>query len=294
MFTKLLELLKRAGSGARKSEASTFVSSGKPNGADELPRQLLSALGGQDNVLNLDACTTRLRVRVAENGQVDKERLRQLGALGVWEMDHDEVHVLLGARSDAIKSQMQAMVAERALNEDSFSVQTADQQVIDKNKAEGDIIVSPADGELLDLSSVPDSFFSRRMIGDGFAVLPSSGRILSPVGGTVLTVFPGKHAVGILSEAGIEILVHIGVNTVKLKGHGFNVCVAEGDRVAPGQPILEVDLEDVKKHAASIITPVVFMNLPGEAAVQLLKPGTVRAGEPSIIRIMARGSQIFK
>lgn len=294
MFTRLLELLKRAGSGIRKSEASTYDSSGKTNGSDELPRQLFSALGGQENVLNLNACTTRLRVRVAEAGQVNKERLRQLGALGVWEMDHDEIHVLLGARSDAIKSQMQAIVAESALNEDSFSEPTANQQINHGNQTNGEIIVSPADGELLDLSSVPDSFFSRRMIGDGFAILPSSGRILSPVGGTVLTVFPGRHAVGILSEAGIEILVHIGVNTVKLKGQGFNVCVAEGDHVAAGQLILEVDLEDVKKHAASIITPVVFMNLPGEAAVQLLAPGTVRAGEPSIIRIMARGNQIFK
>jgi len=294
MFTRLLELLKRAGSGVRKSGASTSDSSGKPNESDELPRQLLSALGGQKNVWNLDACTTRLRVRVAENGQVNKERLRQLGALGVWEMDHDEIHVLLGARSDAIKSQMQAIVAQSAPNEDSFGEQAANRQINHRNEAAGEIIVSPADGELLDLSSVPDSFFSRRMIGDGFAILPSSGRILSPVGGIVLTVFPGKHAVGILSEAGIEILVHIGVNTVKLKGQGFNVCVAEGDRVVAGQLILEVDLADVEQHAASIITPVVFMNLPGEAAVQLLAPGTVRAGEPSIIRITARGSQIFK
>ena len=108
-------------------------------------------------------------------------------------------------------------------------------------------IVSPVDGELMDISHVPDPVFAERMTGDGFAVLPHNGTIVSPVNGTVFNVFPSKHAVGIMSDGGKEVLVHIGVNTVKLKGQGFDVLVQEGELVTTGQPIMQVDLSYVKE-----------------------------------------------
>lgn len=146
-------------------------------------------------------------------------------------------------------------------------------------------IVMPVNGELLDITNVPDPVFAEKMTGDGFAILPHDGTITSPVYGKVFNVFPSKHAVGIMSDGGKEVLVHIGVNTVKLKGQGFNVLVQEGDLVSAGQPIMEVDLEYVKANAPSIISPVIFTNLPEGSTVTLKKSGVLKVGEQPIIEI---------
>ncbi|MNI64534.1 PTS system glucose-specific EIICBA component [compost metagenome] len=143
----------------------------------------------------------------------------------------------------------------------------------------------PANGELMDITKVPDPVFSEKMTGDGFAFLPYDGTIVSPVYGKVFNVFPSKHAVGIMSDGGKEVLVHIGVNTVKLKGQGFKVLVNEGDLVSAGQPIMEVDLDYVKEHAPSIISPIIFSNLPEGSVVELKKSGKLKSGEGDIITI---------
>ncbi len=254
---------------------------------DELPGKILDAFGGQQNISSLDACITRLRIQVKEPKEVDKAQLKALGASGVLEVGNN-IQAIFGTRSDTIKSQMQDIIAGRTPRPTPPSVDnepvkaTAEGQV---NVLAEEMIVAPAEGELLNISEVPDPVFSQKMTGDGFAILPSNGTIASPVNGKVFNVFPSKHAIGIMSEAGKEILVHVGVNTVKLKGQGFNVLVAEGDDVMAGQPILEVDLEYVKANAPSIITPIIFSNLPEGAAVTLKKSGTVKAGEGDIISI---------
>ncbi|MEW4370863.1 glucose-specific PTS transporter subunit IIBC [Paenibacillus kandeliae] len=254
---------------------------------DELPGKILDAFGGQENISSLDACITRLRIQVKEPKSVDKGQLKALGASGVLEVGNN-IQAIFGTRSDTIKSQMQDIIAGRTPRPTPPSVDnepvkgTAEEQV---NIMAEEMIVAPADGELLSITEVPDPVFSQKMTGDGFAILPSNGKIASPVNGKVFNVFPSKHAIGIMSETGKEILVHVGVNTVKLKGQGFNVLVAEGDDVMAGQPILEVDLEYVKANAPSIITPVIFSNLPEGATVTLKKSGTVKGGEGDIISI---------
>lgn len=272
------------------SEETANVSAGAGT-AGELPQNILTALGGRENISNLDACITRLRVQVNNVSNVDKDRLKNLGAAGVLEVGNN-IQAIFGTRSDTIKSQIQDIIAGRT----PVAAPAAAVELPEKNEAVSDaseaidvlneeVIVSPANGELQDISNVPDPVFSQRMTGDGFAVLPSDGNIVSPVNGTIFNVFPSKHAIGIMSEGGKEILVHIGVNTVKLKGQGFNVLVAEGDAVMAGQPILEVDLAYVQEHAPSIMTPVIFSNLPESAKVTLLKTGTVTAGEENIVSI---------
>lgn len=262
------------------------VSSGG-NSKDELPHNILEAFGGQENISSLDACITRLRIQVKEPKNVNKDRLKSLGASGVLEVGNN-VQAIFGTRSDTIKSQMQDIIAGRTprptpVTVDSVPAEgTAENQV---NILAEEVIVAPADGELMNISEVPDPVFSQKMTGDGFAVLPTNGTISSPVNGKVFNVFPSKHAIGIMSEAGKEILVHVGVNTVKLKGQGFTVLVAEGDDVMAGQPILEVDLEYVKANAPSIITPIIFSNLPEGATVTLHKTGNVKTGEGNIVTI---------
>ncbi|OAB29958.1 PTS glucose transporter subunit IICBA [Paenibacillus macquariensis subsp. defensor] len=253
---------------------------------EELPHNILEAFGGSSNIKHLDACITRLRIEVNDKASVNKNLLKQLGAAGVLEVGNN-VQAIFGTRSDTIKSQMQDIMAGRTPapvvieptpNEEKAAGESGDAIVVED-------IVMPVNGELMDLSHVPDAVFSQKMAGEGFAVLPHDGKINSPVYGKVFNVFPSKHAIGIMSDGGKEVLVHIGVNTVKLKGKGFNVLVQVGDLVSAGQPIMEVDLAYVKENAPSIISPIIFSNLPEGASVTLNKTGVMRAGEENIITI---------
>ncbi|MCH1639357.1 glucose-specific PTS transporter subunit IIBC [Paenibacillus timonensis] len=256
---------------------------------DDLPHNILSALGGQENIAHLDACITRLRVEVKDKGNVSKDTLKKLGASGVLEVGNN-IQAIFGTRSDTIKSQIADIMSGKApraavKTEDVKPAEVEQQAAQDGDAIIKEDIVMPVNGELMDISNVPDPVFSERMTGDGFAVLPHDGVICSPVYGKVFNVFPSKHAIGIMSDGGKEVLVHIGVNTVKLKGQGFNVLVNEGDLVAAGQPILEVDLDYVKEHAPSIISPIVFSNLPEGASVTLHKTGKLPKGEADIVSI---------
>jgi glucose PTS system EIICBA or EIICB component len=256
---------------------------------DDLPHNILSALGGQENIAHLDACITRLRVEVKDKGNVSKDTLKKLGASGVLEVGNN-IQAIFGTRSDTIKSQIADIMSGKApraavKTEDVKPAEVEQQAAQDGDAVINEDIVMPVNGELMDISNVPDPVFSERMTGDGFAVLPHDGVICSPVYGKVFNVFPSKHAIGIMSDGGKEVLVHIGVNTVKLKGQGFNVLVKEGDLVAAGQPILEVDLDYVKEHAPSIISPIVFSNLPEGASVTLHKTGKLPKGEADIVTI---------
>jgi len=261
---------------------------------DDLPHNILSALGGQENIVHLDACITRLRVEVKDKANVSKDQLKKLGASGVLEVGNN-IQAIFGTRSDTIKSQIAdimsgktpqpAAKSEAVKTEEVKPAEVEQQAAQDGDAIINEDIVMPVNGELMDISNVPDPVFSERMTGDGFAVLPHDGVIGSPVYGKVFNVFPSKHAIGIMSDGGKEVLVHIGVNTVKLKGQGFNVLVKEGDLVAAGQPILEVDLDYVKEHAPSIISPIVFSNLPEGASVKLNKTGKLSKGEADIVTI---------
>lgn len=255
---------------------------------DDLPRNILSALGGKENITHLDACITRLRVEVKDKAGVDKNRLKKLGASGVLEVGNN-VQAIFGTRSDTIKSQIQDVISGKTPSPTPVAATPKPEEEQQAGEAGEAIIkediVSPVNGELVDITEVPDAVFSQKMTGDGFAFLSDDGKIASPVYGKVFNVFPSKHAIGIMSDGGKEVLVHIGVNTVKLKGQGFTVLVEEGDLVAAGQPIMEVDLEYVKAHAPSVMSPVIFSNLPEGSSVTLKKPGKVSIGDKDIITI---------
>jgi glucose PTS system EIICBA or EIICB component len=148
-----------------------------------------------------------------------------------------------------------------------------------------DIFVSPIKGEIKPITDVPDAVFSGKMMGDGFAIVPSEGTIVSPVDGKIVNLFPTKHALGLLSDSGREILIHVGIDTVNLKGQGFETLVKENDRVEKGQPLLKVDLDFVKENAPSIMTPIVFTNLAEGEAVVINKTGSVDLKEEDIITI---------
>ncbi|MFB4164650.1 PTS glucose transporter subunit IIA [Alteribacillus sp. JSM 102045] len=150
------------------------------------------------------------------------------------------------------------------------------------------VIASPANGKFVDLTDVPDPTFSEKMMGDGFAVEPSEGKIVSPVDGKVVQVFPTKHAVGIKSNEGLDVLLHIGLETVSMNGEGFEGRVSEGDKVKAGDVLVEFSLDEVKEKAKSTITPVVFTEGDQVDNISRKEVSDLTAGETEIMTITVK------
>jgi glucose PTS system EIICBA or EIICB component len=259
--------------------------------AGDLPYNILEAMGGQENIAHLDACITRLRVSVNDVKSVDKNRLKKLGASGVLEVG-DNIQAIFGPKSDTIKSQMQDIIRGKAPRKvETNANEEVEQQIEEVNpdalqtERNNEKFVAPITGEIKDITEVPDQVFSGKMMGDGFAIVPTEGTIVSPITGKVVNVFPTKHAIGLESKAGREVLIHIGIDTVKLEGKGFEALVKEGDQVEAGQPLLEVDLDYIKENAPSIMTPIVFTNLKEGQQVTIEKSGNVNRNDENIIKI---------
>ncbi|MGD6857970.1 glucose-specific PTS transporter subunit IIBC [Bacillus infantis] len=264
---------------------------GASKGGD-LPYEILEAMGGQENISHLDACITRLRVSVNDIKDVDKNRLKKLGASGVLEVGNN-IQAIFGPRSETIKGQMKDIMSGKKPRPVEKAPEKGVEQQIEEVNPEAlqsehkgeDIFVSPIKGEIKPITDVPDAVFSGKMMGDGFAIVPTEGTIVSPVDGKIVNLFPTKHALGLLSDSGREILIHVGIDTVNLKGQGFETLVKENDRVEKGQPLLKVDLDFVKENAPSIMTPIVFTNLAEGETVVINKTGSVDIKEEDIITI---------
>ncbi|WP_028399504.1 glucose-specific PTS transporter subunit IIBC [Ectobacillus panaciterrae] len=248
--------------------------------AGELPHEILAALGGKENIASLDACITRLRVQVKDQKDVNKGRLKDLGAAGVLEVGNN-IQAIFGPKSDTLKSQIHDIMKGRT-PQIVKEVQPAQEAAVTNTAEE---IAIPIEGNILPITAVPDQVFSGKMMGDGFAIEPTEGTVVSPVNGEIVNVFPTKHAIGIQSEGGKEILIHFGIDTVKLNGEGFDILVAQGDKVTQGQPLLKVNLDFVKNNAPSIMTPIVFTNLQEGQQVVLAKEGTVTKGQKGVVII---------
>ncbi|WP_050180294.1 PTS sugar transporter subunit IIA [Domibacillus robiginosus] len=147
------------------------------------------------------------------------------------------------------------------------------------------VLVSPMSGEVISLEEVPDPVFSQKMMGDGIAVNPSEGKVVAPADAKVLNVFPTKHAIGLETAEGLELLIHVGLDTVNMKGEGFDVKVSEGDQVKKGDVLLTYSLELVREKAASIITPLIISN--GDLVKQMEKHENVTAvaGETPVLTV---------
>ncbi|CAG9620429.1 PTS system glucose-specific EIICBA component [Sutcliffiella rhizosphaerae] len=259
--------------------------------AGDLPHDVLEAMGGKENITHLDACITRLRVSVNENSMVDKSRLKKLGASGVLEVGNN-IQAIFGPKSDTLKSQikdiMDGKTPRPAKIEPNKEVEQQIEEVnpdaMQTTSTEGGFVI-PIKGELKPLDDVPDQVFSGKMMGDGFAIEPSEGLVVSPVDGKIINLFPTKHAIGIESNEGHEILIHVGIDTVNLKGEGFEALVGQGDSITKGQELLKFDLNFIKENAPAVITPIVFTNLEDNEKVKLNKTGDVNRKEEGIVEI---------
>ena len=256
-------------------------------GQGELAYEILNALGGKENLKSLDACITRLRIQVKDINKVDKDKLKELGAAGVMVVG-DNIQAIFGTKSDTLKSEINEIMSGKLIvrksNKKDVVGKSEDNASEELVRFSDEEILSLTNGEILELDKVPDEVFSSKLIGDGFAIKSNDGIIYSPVDGSVEVIFPTKHAIVIKSKTGREILIHMGIETVKLEGKGFDLFVDVGDKVHAGDKLAQMDLEYIEKNAISSITPVIFTNLEGNEKIKI-KNGLCKVKENNRINI---------
>ena len=242
--------------------------SAAPVGDSARAEQLIAAFGGRANLEHVDACITRLRVEVTDTAKVDQARLRALGAAGVIEVGNN-VQAVFGPQADGLKTSIQAALDANptAPPADLASVSTAPAMpltpaspTLAPSSDEPAGLLPPVPGRIVALEDVPDPVFSSHTMGDGFAVEPTGGTFRAPVSGTLILLAKTLHAFAIRADNGAEILVHIGIDTVRLHGEGFTALQEQGARVEAGEPIVRVDLASVAERVSSMTTPVLLTN----------------------------------
>lgn len=225
--------------------------------------KILEALGGEGNIKELDACMTRLRLNLVDPSKVNKNILKALGSAGVMEAGNS-VQVIFGTEAEGIKDDIKNIInnSYEIFEEKANYNKKEDLQVeFKENKIKEEIILTPIEGEVVELDKVPDEVFSQKMLGDGFAVKIKGDKIYAPIEGEISVLFPTKHAIAITTNSGLEILIHVGIDTVELQGEGFISHVKQGDIVKKGDLLLSVDKDFIKNKGKSLITPVIVTNM---------------------------------
>ncbi|WP_261446173.1 PTS transporter subunit IIBC [Streptococcus mitis] len=260
------------------AEGSEEASSEVKVAAGSQAVNIINLLGGRANIVDVDACMTRLRVTVKDADKVgDAEQWKAEGAMGLV-MKGQGVQAIYGPKADVLKSDIQDILdSGEVIPETLPSQMTEAQQNTVHYKGLTEEVYSVADGQVVALEQVKDPVFAQKMMGDGFAVEPANGNIVSPVSGTVSSIFPTKHALGLVTEPGLEVLVHIGLDTVSLEGKPFTVHVAEGQKVAAGDLLVTADLDAIRAAGRETSTVVVFTNGDAIKSVKLEQTGSLAA-----------------
>lgn len=246
-----------------------------------LATQIYQALGGKENVRVIDNCTTRLRLQVQDTDKVDQEKIKQTGVPGVKVIDKTNIQVVVGTQVQFVADEMSRLQQGGTnIGESVAKPMNVEEKEEKTNLPEEQLAVyAPSKGELIPISEVADPVFSEKMMGDGFAVLPEANEVFAPISGTILNVFPTKHAIGIQTDNGLEVLLHMGINTVDLKGEPFTLYVEEGQRIARGQLIAVVDLEMLEKAGKKSDMIVVFTNGAAVKELAIRSNALVQANE---------------
>ncbi|WP_373756677.1 PTS transporter subunit IIBC [Streptococcus ferus] len=243
--------------------------------------QIINLLGGKANISDVDACMTRLRVTVADVNKVgDESSWKKAGAMGLI-VKGSGVQAVYGPKADILKSDIQDLLdsgADIPVVDVSAQEEKATAAVAFKGVTEE--VLSVADGQVIPITDVKDPVFSQKMMGDGFAVEPENGNIYAPVSGVVTSVFPTKHALGLLTDSGLEVLIHVGLDTVALNGAPFSAKVKDGQRVEAGDLLLVADLEAIKSADRETTVIVAFTNTAELKTVTLEQTGQQAAKTP--------------
>ena len=302
------KLYTKADVNAKREAAKGSVGAGNnsANQSDELSAIITRGLGGAANIEDVDCCATRLRCTVRDPKLVDDALLKSTKASGVIHKGQG-VQIIYGPGVTVIKANLEEYLEPAPLetvevsninssntdnnnNVDKVKINDTNSGNVDANSGkiekadkkvkETVIISSPISGIAADLSTTPDEAFAGRMMGDGAVVTPQDVIVSAPEDGEVCFVFDTKHAIGFMTDTGISMLIHVGIDTVKLEGKGFECYVENGQKVKKGDKMLKLDLDYLKEHAPSIATPVLCTELEDNQKIRLLRDGSIKAGEP--------------
>ncbi len=262
------------------AESAGSASAGTSSASSQVIN-IINLLGGRANIVDVDACMTRLRVTVKDAEKVGtEEQWKAEGAMGLV-MKGQGVQAIYGPKADVLKSDIQDVLdSGEVIPETLPSQMTAVQKAEANFKGVTDEVHSVADGQVINIEDVKDPVFSQKMMGDGFAVEPENGKIVSPVAGKVTSIFPTKHALGLVTDNGLEVLVHIGLDTVSLEGKPFDVKVTEGQTVAAGDLLVEANLDAIREAGRETSTVVVFTNADAIKSVKVEHTGKLAANAP--------------
>ncbi|MCZ0716864.1 PTS transporter subunit IIBC [Aerococcus kribbianus] len=251
--------------------------------ADKQVTNIINLLGGPDNIDAVDACMTRLRVDVKDPQLVGtKEQWQKVGAKSLL-VKNGGVQAVYGPKADILKSDINDVLdtgqaippldlPQAGSSQEATLADESDQTIVEE-------FYSPAQGQAMAISEVKDDVFSQKMMGDGYAVQPSDNEIVSPVKGEIIQVFHTKHAIGIKTDGGTDILVHMGLDTVELEGKPFEILVSEGDIVDGGQPIAKMDLKAIEEAGKATTIVVALTNNDNKDAIRLEHKGQVEKGQ---------------
>ena len=270
---------------ARKEAQNDGVAS-----EDAMSEAITKGLGGKKNISDVDCCATRLRITVHDAARVNDDILKATGASGVVHKGNG-VQVIYGPNVTVIKSNLEDYLekapntyaeAENAEAENAPAQKEAEpaQETKEQKVVDTITVCSPMSGLAADLSTAPDEAFAEKMMGDGAVVTPEDPYVRAPEDGEVAFVFDTKHAIGFVTDSGVSLLIHVGIDTVKLNGEGFEALVESGQTVKKGDPMLKLDLEYLKTHAPSVTSPVLCTELEENQRIRLLADGPVKAGDP--------------
>ncbi|MDO4308873.1 MAG: glucose PTS transporter subunit IIA [Eubacteriales bacterium] len=280
-----IKLYTRADVNAGKERNASGVAA-----ADTVSRTITRGLGGKKNISDVDCCATRLRCTVYDAGLVNDALLKSTGASGVVHKGNG-VQIIYGPHVTVVKSDLEDYL-EKAADDIPYDEEEKDADTAAvtgsaeskdnsaANPIKAIIISSPVTGLAADLSTAPDEAFAEKMMGDGAVVIPEDPFVRAPEDGEISFLFDTKHAVGFVTDSGVSLLIHMGIDTVKLKGKGFQALIETGQKVTKGTPLLKLDLDYLRTKAPSMVSPVLCTELEDNQKIRLLKRGKITSGEP--------------
>ena len=249
---------------------------------DVVSALIVQGLGGLDNISDVDCCATRLRCTVKDPSKVIEAKFKESGCSGVIQKG-EGVQVIYGPKVSVIKSNLEdyidAGAPEVAGMAEVKSEETTEETTATTANTEAVMFKNPIKGSVASITEAPDAAFSEKMMGDGVVIIPEDNAVYAPCDAEVTFVFPTKHAIGLTAEGGLELLIHVGLDTVKLEGNGFNVLVNDGDKVKQGDKLMEFDLEYIRQNATSVATPFIITNLGDGQEIALTKTGASQVGD---------------
>ena len=270
----------------KRSDVDAKKNGGNAGSEDELSAMICRGLGGKKNISDVDCCATRLRCTVHNAELVNDALLKQTGASGVVHKGVG-VQIIYGPKVTVIKSNLEDYLLVAPDEEVRAEAIEETKGNNEKSEKSGEVVStitlnSPLSGTVKDISEAPDDAFAQKMMGDGVVIIPNDGIVTAPEDAEICFVFPSKHAVGLKTKDGVELLIHIGIDTVNLDGKGFESFVKDGDKVKKGDKLIGFDIDFISKNAPSIASPFICTALNENQKVRIIKTGEVKAGEAII------------